>query len=44
MATLCARLGAALALCLLVSGCDPCGGPIKFNGFGPKACHDEAVK
>jgi hypothetical protein len=33
----CLRLGLLLALCALVSGCDPCGGPLKFNEF-PKSC------
>jgi hypothetical protein len=38
------RLAVVLGLCLLASGCDPCGGPLKFNGFGQKACYDGGVK
>jgi hypothetical protein len=37
------RLGALLALCVLVSGCDPCGGPLKFNKF-PGACNYDQAK
>jgi hypothetical protein len=36
-------LGAALALCAFVSGCDPCGGPIKFNKF-PGVCNYDQAK
>jgi hypothetical protein len=36
-------LGAALALCVLVSGCDPCGGPIKFNKI-PGVCNYDQAK
>jgi hypothetical protein len=39
----CFRLGAILALCALVAGCDPCGGGIKFNKF-PGACSYDQVK
>ena len=34
---------AALALCTLVAGCDPCGGPLRFNKF-PGVCHYDEAK
>jgi hypothetical protein len=37
------RFGALVALCALASGCDPCGGPLKFNTF-PGACQYEQAK
>jgi hypothetical protein len=37
------RFGALLALCALVSGCDPCGGPLKFSEF-PKSCNYDQPK
>jgi hypothetical protein len=37
------QLGAALALCVLVAGCDPCGGPLKFNKF-PGVCNYDQAK
>ena len=37
------RLGAILALCAFVAGCDPCGGPFKFNKF-PGACSYDQTK
>lgn len=37
------KTSAALALCLFVAGCDPCGNWPKFNKF-PGACHYEEAK
>ncbi|HUO54501.1 MAG TPA: hypothetical protein VMU18_07165 [Rhodoblastus sp.] len=37
------RLGAALALCTAMAGCDPCGGWPKFSKF-PGACNYEQSK
>jgi len=39
----CFRFGALIALCALVSGCDPCGGPLKFSEF-PKSCNYDQPK
>ncbi|WP_272884871.1 hypothetical protein [Candidatus Rhodoblastus alkanivorans] len=37
------RLGAVLALCALVAGCDPCGGWPKFSKF-PGVCNYDQAK
>jgi hypothetical protein len=37
------RLAAVLALCALIAGCDPCGGPLKFKEF-PKSCDYQQAK
>ncbi|WP_298425974.1 hypothetical protein [Rhodoblastus sp.] len=41
--TIIIRLGAVLALCGLVAGCDPCGGPLKFSKF-PGVCNYDQAK
>ena len=33
-------VAAALALCLVLSGCDRCGDPVKINFPGVNACSD----
>jgi hypothetical protein len=37
------RFGAVFALCALIAGCDPCGGPLKFKEF-PKSCDYQQAK
>jgi hypothetical protein len=37
------RFGALVALCALLGGCDPCGGPLKFSKF-PGVCNYDQPK
>jgi hypothetical protein len=38
------RLGALVALCAMVSACDPCGGMLKFSKFPGVCNYDQPAK